>query len=92
VTAPSGRDLGGDGTWKALRQSPSKGALELGSPFPSCFFCPHVHLKPLPLHARWNPAAAEKWKSCLLLQPDSREHADERIWRLRQLAPHNHEG
>ena len=73
MTSPSGRDLGGTGTWWALSRFPWKGALGVGGLLPSCLFYQtpvHVHLKPLPLHARWNQAADEKWQSQLPQQPD----------------------
>ena len=80
MTSPSGRDLGGTGTWRALSRFPWKGALRVGGLLPSClsYQAPmHVPLKPLPLHARWNQAVDEKWQSRLPQQPDRGEHADE---------------
>lgn len=38
--------------------------------FPAASSVTGEHLKPLPLHSRWNQAVDEKWESCLLLQPD----------------------
>lgn len=92
MTAPSDRGLGGNGTWKAPSRLHVKEPWRWAAHFPAASSVTGEHLKPLPLHARWNQAVDEKWKSCLLLQPDSREHADEWIWRLRHLVPHTREG